>query len=123
MSEITQVLSLNMKRLRESRGWRQADLAEKMGVSTQTVANYESGRRWPEIDYIKEMAKAFGVAEAELFRDPNFKPEFETVLLEFGRLLAQANPLTVKHALQILAIGQPDVQEPAAQRRTGTRKA
>lgn len=34
-----------MKAARAGKGWSQADLAERMGVTTNTIQNWESGRR------------------------------------------------------------------------------
>ncbi len=115
MSTITKVLADNLRRLRKEHEMTQANLAEAIDVSLASVQNYESERIWPSIDTVIELAKVFKIKDVELFRDPEFKPGVETVLLEFGRLLSQANPLTVKHALQILEIGQPSESQSVAQ--------
>lgn len=39
---------LNIKELRKERGYSQAELAKKLGVSRQTIVNYEKGEVIPE---------------------------------------------------------------------------
>jgi transcriptional regulator with XRE-family HTH domain len=67
VTDIGRVLSDNLKRLRGIKGWTQADLAEKSGLSFSTIQGYESQRRWPERLFVTALAKAFSVAEIELF--------------------------------------------------------
>ena len=45
----------------------QAELAELVGVSRQTVNAWERGRRQPDADEIKAIAHATGVSVARLF--------------------------------------------------------
>ena len=47
--------------LRRSRGWKQAELANKLGISASAVGMYEQGRREPAADILVRMADLFGV--------------------------------------------------------------
>jgi len=38
------------------------ELAEKLGVSTTTIVNYETGKRLPEIDYLIDFAEISGIS-------------------------------------------------------------
>lgn len=40
--------NLNIKELRKKKGWSQDTLAKKLGVSRQTIVNYEKGEVIPE---------------------------------------------------------------------------
>lgn len=43
-----------VKTVRESKGWNQPELAEKMGVSTQTIGNIERGAKGTKLsNFIK----------------------------------------------------------------------
>ena len=42
----------NIKEFRKARGMSQAELAEKVGVSTNAVCNYETGKRVPTINHL-----------------------------------------------------------------------
>ena len=47
--------------LRQLSGMKQAELAEKLGVSTSAVGMYEQGRREPGAQLLIQMAKVFSV--------------------------------------------------------------
>lgn len=49
-----------LKVLRAERNWSQADLAEQLGVSRQTVNALETGRYDPSLPLAFKIAKTFG---------------------------------------------------------------
>jgi putative transcriptional regulator len=49
-----------LKVLRAERNWSQADLAEELGVSRQTVNALETGRYDPSLPLAFRIAKVFG---------------------------------------------------------------
>ena len=53
--------------LRAERGWRQADLAEKLGVSRQTINAIEVGKYDPSLPLAFAIAKLFRMAIEEIF--------------------------------------------------------
>jgi transcriptional regulator with XRE-family HTH domain len=57
---------MRIKRLRQAKGWTQAELAKKLGVSRVHVANLESPddaahHRQPSLGLLEKLAKALGV--------------------------------------------------------------
>lgn len=56
-----------IKRLRESRGMTQQQLAEKLAVSDKAISRWETGRGYPDISLIEPLARALGVSIIELF--------------------------------------------------------
>lgn len=51
-----------MKRIKEERkrlGYKQEHLAKKLGIATNTLCNWEIGRREPSIDSLKALADIF----------------------------------------------------------------
>lgn len=50
-----------LKELRVERGWRQKDVAEKLGISTQVYGNYENWINRPDPETLCKMADLFGV--------------------------------------------------------------
>ena len=60
-----------LRRFRHKAGLTQEQLAEKMGVSVGFLGMMEVGRRWPNIDMLFNIARALGVAPAELIDDLN----------------------------------------------------
>jgi transcriptional regulator with XRE-family HTH domain len=117
MSTITKIFSENIRRLRKDRGLTQTELADIIGISLASIQGYEAERVWPAMDTVKALAKALKVSESELFRDPDYKPATEEILSQFGRLLAQADPLVISHALQVLSLGKPEAAQPQPRRK------
>ena len=56
-----------IKRLRESQGMTQQELAEKIGVSDKAVSKWETGKGYPDITLIETIADNLGVSIIELF--------------------------------------------------------
>lgn len=57
----------NIARLRKEKGWTQAELGEKLGVSHQAVSKWESGMTMPDIMLLPTLADMFGIYIDELF--------------------------------------------------------
>ncbi len=53
--------------LRAERSWSQADLAERLGVSRQTINAIETGRYDPSLPLAFGLARLFGLAIEEIF--------------------------------------------------------
>lgn len=53
--------------LREERGWRQVDLAERLGVSRQTINAIEVGKYDPSLPLAFSIAKLFRLKIEEIF--------------------------------------------------------
>lgn len=56
--------------LRAAKGWTQADLAERLGVSRQTVISIERGRFDPSLPLAFQIAEVFGESIEQIF-DPS----------------------------------------------------
>ena len=54
------MLGIRIAILRRSKGWSQAELARRIGVSTSAVGMYEQGRREPSLALLVRIAKEFG---------------------------------------------------------------
>lgn len=62
----------NLIALRKMHNISQEELAEKVGVSRQTLSKYETGESIPDIEKTKAIADAFGVSLDDLV---NYNPE------------------------------------------------
>ena len=67
----TYVTGAAIRRLREKRGMTQAELAEKIGVSSKTVSKWETAKGLPDITLLQPLAQALRVSVVELM---NGKP-------------------------------------------------
>ena len=56
-----------LKVLRAERNWSQADLADQLGVSRQTVNALETGRYDPSLPLAFRIARTFGMAIEDIF--------------------------------------------------------
>lgn len=54
--------------LRAERGWSQADLAQRLQVSRQTINAIETGRYDPSLPLAFRIAQLFGLAIEEIFQ-------------------------------------------------------
>lgn len=57
----------NLKALRAERNWSQADLADKLNVSRQTINAIETGKYDPSLPLAFQIAKIFGKKIEEIF--------------------------------------------------------
>ena len=58
----------NLRELRAGRGWSQADLAERLNVSRQTVNALETGRYDPSLPLAFAIAKLFRLRIEDIFK-------------------------------------------------------
>jgi len=56
--------------LRAERQWSQAELAERLDVSRQTVNAIENGKHDPSLPFAYAIARAFDVNVLDVFPDP-----------------------------------------------------
>ena len=62
----TYVTGITIKKLRERRGFTQAELAERIGVSSKTISKWETAKGLPDISLIEPLANALSVSVMEL---------------------------------------------------------
>ena len=58
----------NLIEMRKLHNWSQEELAEKIGVSRQTLSKYETGESLPDIEKCRMLADLFGVTVDDLIR-------------------------------------------------------
>ncbi|MET1254100.1 helix-turn-helix domain-containing protein [Aliikangiella maris] len=63
------ILADKIIKLRKQFGWSQEELAEKMGISRQSVSKWESTNSIPDLNKIIMMAEIFGVTTDYLLKD------------------------------------------------------
>lgn len=62
----TYVTGATIKQLREGRNMTQAELAEKIGVSSKTISKWETAKGLPDISLLQPLAQTLGVCVIEL---------------------------------------------------------
>ncbi len=61
--------------LRKKNGWSQEELAEKLGVSRQSVSKWEGAQSVPDMGRVVQMSELFGVSTDYLLKDALEQPE------------------------------------------------
>lgn len=62
MSNIPNGMKLSLKTAREIKGLKQADAAALIGVSTDTLGNYERGKSYPDIPVLRKIEEVYEVS-------------------------------------------------------------
>lgn len=75
MNNLQKCLAANMKKYRKLRGFSQEKLAEQAGTSANYIALIESGKNFPSLPMICQIAAALEIDELELFNVAGIKYE------------------------------------------------
>ncbi|MBQ8306069.1 MAG: helix-turn-helix transcriptional regulator [Blautia sp.] len=84
----------NLIQMRKLLQMTQEDIAEKLGVTRQSVAKWESGETVPDLDKCKQIADIFGVSLDDL---ANYEPDEN---------LGLAVPPKGKHLFGLVTVGE-----------------
>jgi len=76
-AELRRILSAKIKYYRGLKGWSQVKLAERIDISTNFLADIETGKSWVSSLTLVKLANSFGVEVYELFRPENETPSDE----------------------------------------------
>jgi transcriptional regulator with XRE-family HTH domain len=95
MAHIKEIFAYNLREKRRKRGFTQAQLAEKVNVSTHHIGMLEIARNYPTLDLAERIADTLGIEIYELFVDPlspheELKRLFQTVAGDIERVVAEA---------------------------------
>ena len=77
---------------RKKNGWSQEELAEKLGVSRQSVSKWESAQSVPDLNRILNMSKIFGVSTDYLLKD-----EIDTVQKNYESIAVEVESKNIKN--------------------------
>lgn len=59
-----------LKRYMERDGLSQVDISKELKVSKQTVSDWVSGKKFPRVDRMQQLANLFGVLMSEMYTPP-----------------------------------------------------
>lgn len=76
-STMKNLFSAKMKELRKERGLTQKAVANALGIGQTTVANYENGSRFPDLEKLSEVADFYKVTVDELLGRLTFRQQGE----------------------------------------------
>ena len=70
------ILAEKIINLRKKNGWSQEELAEKLGVTRQSISKYEGAQSIPDLDKILKLSEIFGVTTDYLIKDELEEEEY-----------------------------------------------
>lgn len=105
-----------IREIREKRGLSQKELAVKIGVAKSTYSLYESGKREPDVEKIKKIAKVLEVSGDDLLDIDvsynNFNPILdttETLLIEKYRSISDDGKTLINNILNFICENELDL--------------
>jgi len=100
-TDLRNILSANIKHYRGLRKWSQVVLAEKMGISTNFLADIETGKSWISSVTLTKLANIFEIEVYELFK-PKKACKDETK--EAIKSIVNDISVTIEHSLKQITI-------------------
>ena len=94
MTNLRQVLAVNMRKRRHTLGFSQAMLAEKANTAPTYIAMIELGKKFPSVEMMERIAKALTIDTIELFSikplpEDSLKKLHKAVLLDFEKIITK----------------------------------
>ena len=77
---------MRLRELRNESGLTQNEIAAKLGVSGQTILNWENGIYEPKINQLIQLADLFNVTVDYLIERPNNEKEIENIIKSLERI-------------------------------------
>jgi transcriptional regulator with XRE-family HTH domain len=92
---IRTVFARNVKAYRMAMQYSQEKLAEKSGLSVQTIKDVEASRRWASDVSLSKLAKALNVAEFQLLMPEKFNVEEGNTKFKIRAMISLKNKIKV----------------------------
>ena len=94
MTNLRQVLAVNMRKRRHTLGFSQAMLAEKANTAPTYIAMIELEKKFPSVEMMERIAKALTIDAIELFSvkpipEDSLKKLHKAVLLDFEKIITK----------------------------------
>lgn len=64
-------MQLTLKAIRVNKGWTQEEASKEIGISVDTLRNYENGKSYPDIPILKRIEEVYETP----YNNINFFPE------------------------------------------------
>lgn len=97
-----------IKKYRKEAGLSQKELGQKLGVSQQHIAQYESGKRIPKLETINKIAGALNVGVRRLYPDFSYEEWEKTDTYKKGK---HRYEIIKRGVMAILSFEYPEIEE------------
>lgn len=64
-------MAMTLKALRINKSMKQTDAAKLLGISVETLSNWENGKTFPSVMQIKKIEDLYGVSYGDIIFCPN----------------------------------------------------
>jgi transcriptional regulator with XRE-family HTH domain len=68
MADLTEILAVRVRQMRNARDWTQEELADRVGLSVRYIGQVERCKASPTVSVLGRLADALGVEAGELLR-------------------------------------------------------
>ena len=82
-----------IKQARKAKGLTQEELAEKLGCTKQSIAQYEKGRRSPKIDGLIKIAESLNIPTSDLLGEPRPTTQTDHTESRLNQLMEECGEL------------------------------
>lgn len=89
------IFASNLRYYLEEKGYKQADLARKIKVSTGTVADWCMARNHPRMDKVEMIAEFLGIQKSDLIEERNQDSHTKNIANEIAKDIVK-NPINLK---------------------------
>jgi len=94
MTNLRQVLAVNMRKRRKALGFSQAMLAEKANTAPTYIAMIELEKKFPSVEMLERIAAALAIDTTELFSikplpEDSLKKLHKSVLKDFEKIITK----------------------------------
>ena len=97
------ILADKIMELRKKNGWSQEELAEKIGVSRQSVSKWESAQAVPDLNKILVLSEVFGVTTDYLLKDEMVEEEYLEMQQDISE---EVRHITMEQANEFMGLKQ-----------------
>ncbi len=100
------ILADKIMDLRKRNGWSQEELAEKLGVSRQSISKYEGAQSVPDLDKLLKLSEIFGVSTDYLLKDELEMEEYvsDHAAEDYGEVESPHKKVTMEMANEFLQL-------------------
>lgn len=100
------ILADKIMDLRKRNGWSQEELAEKLGVSRQSISKYEGAQSVPDLDKLLKLSEIFGVSTDYLLKDELEMEEYvsDHAAEDYGEAESPHKKVTMEMANEFLQL-------------------
>ncbi|MFZ8785647.1 helix-turn-helix domain-containing protein [Thermocrinis sp.] len=103
------LIGQRLKEARQSVGYTPEEVAQKLGISTDDLLLFESGRKSPPLSVLRKLAKLYGVFDSYFYGIDKLKGEVFTLLLDKAKELS-LSPETISQLHRFIFLCREIVQ-------------